>query len=80
MTIYGFIHLSSDEKAKATWDGEFLLTREENDSRIALYHLGSFFVEVFYNLEKNEITKFRPFKSKKLLESYLSGIDLYDLD
>jgi hypothetical protein len=44
-----------------------------------LYALWSFYVEVFYDPEKNKMTKFRTFKSLTPLEPYLDQVELDDL-
>lgn len=76
MTIYQFNALTENEKAEATWNGTFLMHRENGDIRYALYSIDTFFVEVTYNSIDNKITVFQSFKTKRLLESYLKDINL----
>lgn len=76
MTLYEFNALPEDKKAEATWNGTFLMHRENEDIRYALYSVDTFFVEVTYNSIKNKITRFKSFKTKRLLEEYLKSIKL----
>ena len=77
MDLYDFNQLPFKHKAQFTWDhGIFLTNRVDDHGRkINLYHVGKFFVEVYYNSKENTIVKFRAFKSSKCLEPYLECIE-----
>jgi len=76
--IYEYNLLPFNHKAQFTWDnGNFLTNREDQyGRRINLYHVGKFFVEVYYNSKENTIVKFRAFKSSRCLEPYLETIEI----
>jgi len=76
MTIYEFAKLNKSEKATTTWTGTLLAHREKDEIKYALYAVADFFVEVSYNVANNEISDFRPSKTKRLLEEYLSDIKI----
>jgi hypothetical protein len=56
--------------------GNFIAHRGRRGYRIALYDLGNFFAEIWYNPENDNISLVRGFKSKKAFEPYLNQIDL----
>ena len=60
----------------ATWEGVFLADREDGAFTILLYQIDSFYVEVFYDKEKNELKRFRSFLTLRLLDPYLDQIDI----
>ena len=72
-TLYQFNLLPEKDKPVLLWqDGVFLdRSREENGFKIVLYALYSFYVEVWYKVDENEIVKLRTFKSLKQLSCYL---------
>jgi len=76
MTLYEFNFLSDDDKALEIWNGAFIADRIEASSRILLYQLYSFYVEVYYHTEQNKIQKFRSFSSTNQLDIYLARIDI----
>lgn len=77
MTLYGFNALSFDDQLACTWDrGTFLMTRRVGLSYLCLYAIGTFFVEVRYTQDLNQITACRSFRSTIPLESYLKEIFL----
>jgi hypothetical protein len=59
--------------------GRFLAIRSEFSCSVVLYHLESFFAEMWYSPENNQIALVHGFKSRKLLEPYLGTIDLEGL-
>jgi len=79
MTNYMFNLLNDDAKANAVWNGVCIGSRKDDDHNILLFQVDNFYVEVFYQREKNEITNFRSFTSTDQLELYLSKIDISDL-
>jgi hypothetical protein len=68
-------------QAQAICDcGVMLGERKEDDYWIVLYQLDSFYVEVYYRLQDDEIVKFRSFHSVKFLEPYLNTINIGDVE
>jgi hypothetical protein len=59
--------------------GNFLAFRGRRGYRIALYDLGSFFAEIWYNPETDYISLVRGFESKRALEPYLTKINLLEM-
>jgi hypothetical protein len=76
MTLYQFNALDEMEQAEAVWDGVFVADREDDQHRILLYQIDSFYVEAYYNNEHNVLVKFRSFSSINQLDPYLEKIDL----
>jgi hypothetical protein len=76
ITLYDFQAMTISEKAAAVWEGTFIGDRPEADLFVQLYNLGTFYAEVFYNQQLNEIVKVRGFKSTRLLEPYLHRIKI----
>ena len=72
MTLHEFIGLTEKEQTEAIWHGSFFLWREEFEHTVLLYKLYSFYVEVYYCNETNQITRLNPFNSKKRLELYFA--------
>jgi hypothetical protein len=80
MTLYEFNALAETAKAEVTWSkGVFLAGREGVNYTAALYQIDSFYIEVIYNSDQNEIVKFRSFLSTVPLEPYLRQIDITPL-
>lgn len=76
MTLYQFNALNDTNQAEAIWEGTFLAHREVGVFRILLYQIDSFYVEVYYQKEKNVLSHFRSFTTTRLLQPYLDQIDL----
>ncbi|MXV50300.1 hypothetical protein GS399_04895 [Pedobacter sp. HMF7647] len=76
MTLYEFIQADTDQKALAVWNGIYIADRQEGRLRMQLYHLGSFYVEVVYDVPQNRILHFKPFRKGLLLAPYLEQIRL----
>ena len=72
-----FNQLPENKKASYNWDkGTYLATKQVNFFSINLYHVGKFFVEVWYDPKKNFVKEIRRFKSKRCLEPYLEKISI----
>ena len=56
-----------------------LSSRAEGKMKYTLYALRNFYVEVFYDPEKNKMSRFRTFKSLTPLEPYIDQVELDDL-
>jgi len=76
LTLYHFNELNENDKARATWEGVFLAHREDGVYRILLYQIDSFYVEVYYDKEKNVLIKFKSFLTTRLLDPYLDQIEI----
>ncbi|RDV15343.1 hypothetical protein DXT99_09795 [Pontibacter diazotrophicus] len=77
MDLNDFQILTSDVRAEAVWVyGSFLAIRSEADHYVALYHMGSFFVEVWYSPVAGEIAHTNGFSSAAFLDPYLQMIDI----
>lgn len=74
LTLYDFNALTETDKANAVWGGSYLADRFENELTIQLYAVSSFYVEVFYDPQANQIVGFRAFNTKNLLVPYLAHI------
>jgi len=61
------------------FEGTFLATRFEEEDTVNLYHMGSFFAEVYYDPEVNHLHHCRTFVRKEELEDYAVYIDLPEL-
>ena len=75
MTLYQFNLLDEMEQAEAVWEGVHIAEREDEEHKILLYQIDSFYVEVFYHKEYNVIRRFRSFASTEQLEPYLKQMD-----
>ena len=79
--IYEFNLMLEMDRANYLWgNGTHLGERIEGVMTIQLHSLSNFYVQVFYDREKNCITELRPFKATRLLEPYLEQLDLKSLD
>jgi hypothetical protein len=74
LTLDDFNSLTETEKADAVWTGSFLADRQANGLMVQLYAVNSFYVEVFYDPQANQIVGFRAFNTKNLLVPYLAHI------
>lgn len=74
LTLYQYNLLSETERPALLWeDGVFLdLSRREDGFKILLYSLYSFYVEVWYSQEDNEIARLRSFSSTTPLDVYFN--------
>lgn len=65
LTLYQFNVLPDGERTNVLWnEGVCLdLFREENQCKIVLYALYSFYVEVWYGIVDNKIERLRSFSS-----------------
>ena len=74
MTLYRFTTLKDAEQYQVIWDGTFLGDRKEPGYNVLLYSVGDFYVEVYYSVADQAINRNRPFRTTRLLESYLDQI------
>jgi hypothetical protein len=72
LTIYEFNLLPNDKKTDVLFENaEFVADRLEGNLSVLLYQLYSFYVEVFYQQDLDEIQRFESFNSTQQLEPYL---------
>lgn len=76
MTLYQFNGLDEMEQQEAIWDGAFIADREDDEHKILLYQLDSFYVEVYLHKVFQVIRKYRSFSSTDQLQPYLYQINL----
>ncbi|TGE29748.1 hypothetical protein [Hymenobacter metallicola] len=78
---YGFRALPFPEQLAVIWaEGTFLATRWEEEDAVNLYHMGTFFAEVFYDPDENKMLSTRTFTSRECLLDYAVFIKLNDLE
>jgi hypothetical protein len=76
LSLNAFVAMNETEQANIVWEGTYLGNRLEGQHMVQLYSVSTFFVEVFYDMPSNCISRLRPFKSTRLLEPYLTVINL----
>jgi hypothetical protein len=76
ITLFDFHAMTIHEKASSVCEGTFIGDLPEGELFVMLYNMGTFYAEVFYNQEINEIIKIRGFKSTELLQPYLKGFQI----
>ncbi|WP_324675070.1 hypothetical protein [Hymenobacter sp. GOD-10R] len=80
ITLSRFKFLSQvDQLGTVLNEGTYLATRYEEEDTINLYHLGSFFVEVYYDPEVNHLHQCLCFTDAGGLEDYAVYVGLQDL-
>jgi hypothetical protein len=77
---YAFRALPFEDQLVVVYEeGRWLARRYEEEDWINLYHLGSFFVEVYYAPEANHVHRTRTFTSRESLMDYAVYVKLDDL-
>jgi hypothetical protein len=72
-----FTRLSYEEQLVSIFeDGLFLAHRWAAPDRVSLYHLGSFFVELYYDTRTDQIACLRNFRNTLPLEAYVTWMEL----
>ena len=82
MTLEEFYDLDEMEQRETVWEnGEFLDDRMDEDGvhRVALYQIFSFYVELFYHIEYNVLSKLIAFSDTEMLDIYLQQFSLDEL-
>ncbi len=80
MTIAEFALLPIDERAQYAWlNGRYLMNREGRWTRINLYALSGFYVEIWIDRGRNSITHITAFRNSSKLDAYLKDISLKGL-
>ena len=76
LTIYDFNGMDDTGKGNPVFqEGTFIDNRNEAGLKVQLYRLYSFYVEIFYHTEANEIIRYRAFKSIRQLAPYIKLAD-----
>jgi hypothetical protein len=77
MKLYEFTCLTDEEQYNAIWDiGTHVDNYIKDNIAINLYIINDFFVDVYYDKDKNRILYKKTFKQGELLEKYLDKIKL----
>jgi len=63
MTFQEFNQLDEMEQQEAIWEGTLVADTEDNEHKILLYQIDSFYVEVYHHKEYNVIRKYKPLAS-----------------
>jgi len=71
ITVLHFNAMLIDEQAKITIKGNFIDDRIAGKLTVQLYRLDHFYVEVFYDAEKNEIIRYEGFMDTNRLAPYI---------
>ncbi len=75
--LYEHSSLPDAEKLEVVFEqGLKLLASKTSDGVLNLYALSNFYVEVWYDHEKDKVLKIKAHKSTKALDKYLDDIDL----
>jgi hypothetical protein len=77
MTLYEYKQLDETEQATTLWNqGAHLGERFNGEHNILLYQMDGFYVEVFYDPDRNAIVRIRSFRNTGQLRPYLDQIDV----
>ena len=80
-TAEKFNVLDFDEKAWHVWhQATFLMVRHNTKFRVNLYHLNSYYIQLWYDVKQNRIEKIAATPSSKVIDPYLKLIDFDDPD
>ena len=80
MTLPQFYALNEGEQMENLWDnGVHITERQDKTFRYILYSLFSFFVELKYERNDNNLLGCRAFKNESQLEPYLPNIDISEI-
>jgi hypothetical protein len=71
ITVLDFNAMAINEQAAVAITGNFLGDRRQGNLIVQLHRLDNFYVEVFYDAEKNEIVRYEGFTNKKRLAHYI---------
>ena len=79
MTINEFMELDEADQAEALTNKACIIGRDEDQFKVLLYQVDSFYVEVYYHKGHREIKRLLPFEDTDLLAPYLHKIDISQL-
>lgn len=76
ITLNNFFKLNLNEQVETASRGDFLGEREAKPYVIFLFNIGNFYAEIYYDENRNKITRVKPFKTVRILEPYLEQLVL----
>lgn len=77
VSLNEFNNLNTDEKAWYLWHGAtFLHVYENRKHRINLFYLNNYYIELWYNLDGNNIDNIGAFTSLDRLKPFLDRINI----
>lgn len=76
ITLYDFQAMSFEERLASVYEATFIGDRSEGSLFVQFYNMGTFYAELYYSTENNEVVRVRGFKSIKQLDPYLNVIKL----
>ncbi|MEO6329850.1 MAG: hypothetical protein ABIO55_13005 [Ginsengibacter sp.] len=80
MTLYEYNHLDQAEQFEVLYkSGVHISDRADSDYCIILFQLDSFYVELYFHIERNTLKKLRSFSNVDFIKPYLEQIDLSEL-
>ena len=80
MTLSKFESLLINDQYSAVWEyGVHVGERIEEDHKLILYQIFSFYVEIHYSVEDNNITTLQSFSNVKCLDAYLTSINISNI-
>ena len=79
-TVIKFNTLDFDEQAWHVWHhATFLIVRQNKSYRVNLYFLNDYYIQLWYHVKKNRIEKIAATPSKRVIDPYLSLIEVSNL-
>ena len=80
MTLQEFKLLRHTNKTATIWiRGEHIASRIEGIYSVTLWQLGTFYVEIYFDMILGKITAFESFESVHKLDPYLAQVDISPL-
>jgi hypothetical protein len=80
MNLYEFEMLTDNEQVDLLYkEGVYLGKRKVGEYSVVLYQVDNFYIEILYKKYRYYISRIRCFTSVKLLDPYLSQIDIVEL-
>ena len=77
MTIDQFYDLDEMERHEALWEhGVIIGDRIDNEHKIILYQVFSFYVELYYHIANNALRKLTAFDELEKLDAYILQFNL----
>ena len=80
MTLIEFESLEINDQYSAVWEyGVHIGERLHGPFKLILYQIFSFYVEIYYSVEDNNISTLNSFSSVKCLDAYLPSINISNI-
>ena len=81
ITIQDFQYASFEKKCDVvTCYSDYLITREWRDSKVYLYYVDMFFIEVYYSPANKRVLMINAFNDTTSLDPYAEMVSLADLN